>query len=173
MVRTIFATALATLTMSAASASPISSLPTETQAWLATSSDIIVSTEVFPMTQTKQPAVSIRGAQFGGGFIQPTITGTLKNGQEVAIIPLLSGGSMGVADALVFTKLHGHRKFVGDLPTPGGHLLVNLTAGMIQTSVAIYGMGDSMATPSKRYVTRYSLNGIRLVRVSGREVSTK
>ena len=173
MNRSLLALGLAAACTAATIASPTSSLSPETQAWLATSPKIVVRMDTMLTMQTEQPTVSIRGNQFGGGFIEPTINGTLKNGQAVAIIPLHSGGSMGVADALVFTKLGGKRKFVGDLPTPGGHLLITVSDGMIQTSVAMHEMGDSMATPSKRYITKYTLDGIRLVRVRASEESAK
>ena len=173
MNRLLFAFSLAAACSSAALAAPTPRLPPETQAWLATSPNIVVRMETLPAMGILQPIVAIRGNRFGGGFIEPTIHGTLKNGQEVAIIPLLSGGSMGVADALVFTKLGGKRKFVGDLPTPGGHLLITVSDGMIQTSVAMHEMGDSTATPSKRYITKYTLDGIRLVRVRASEESAK
>ena len=148
-----------------ASQSP--ALSADTRAWLGTSPNIVVKMQHSTTAAGLRPFVSIVGNQFGGGYIQPTVVGLLKNGQEVIIIPLDSGGSMHNDDALVFTKINGVRRFVGDLPTPGGHLIVEIKGGYIRTSTLAYSAGVQIG----QHVVDYTLNGIRLVQVSERVVT--
>lgn len=105
---------------------------------------------------------TVKGAS-SGGFVWPdTIDdGYLANGQEVLIVPLLSGGTGGVYTTLLWTRLDGAWKFVGYIPSDG-HLLVTLQGGKINVVRPIYKASDARCCPSKRSVEVDTLDGIVL-----------
>lgn len=108
---------------------------------------------------------AVRGTSVGG-FINPASEddGFLANDREVLVIPLISGGSGGVFDALLYTRSGtGAFRFVGYVPSPQGHLLIYLNGGRIIVRTPIYKSGDAECCPSSEHWKIYTLNGIRLV----------
>jgi len=113
--------------------------------------------------------VRVRGSEVAG-YASPDFAthGFLRNGQEIVAIPLASGGSMGVAASLIFTVVDGHRRFVGYLPSPQGHLDVSIREGRLEQSTPIYGPKDPNCCPSRHRIEAFLLHGIRLVKVDER-----
>ena len=92
--------------------------------------------------------------------------GYLKNGQDLLIVPLGSGGSGGVFYALLFTGVTSSRpRFVGYVPSTGGHLDAHIAEGRLVVSTPNYGPGDPNCCPSGHTVTTYALNGITLAKI--------
>ena len=111
--------------------------------------------------------VRVRGTDVAGYLVPEYAThGFVSNGQEVLVIPIASGGSMGVNSALIFTTYSGRRRFVGYIPGPQGHLSISITEGLIETSSPIYLEGDANCCPSRNRVATFRLTGIRLTKVS-------
>ena len=99
------------------------------------------------------------------GYVNPDIgitQGTLANGQKVVAAPLLSGGSMGAPYALLYTQVHGAWKYVGYLPSPGGHIGVDVKNGQLVVKTPEYGPSDPNCCPSHILVEYDTLNGITL-----------
>jgi len=147
-----------------ASAAPLSAATqAEVDGWLATSPEIVRTTEQSPAGKPST-FVRVRGAQ-SGGFVLPEIAqrGYLANDQEVMIVPLPSGGSGGVFTTLLFTTYQGRRQFVGYVPSRGGHLSIMLEEGNLLIRTPIYGPGDPNCCPSTLHYERATLKGIKLV----------
>jgi hypothetical protein len=105
------------------------------------------------------------------GHINPEIDdyGFLKTGEDLLIVPLPSGGSGGVFDALLFTNVKSHTpRFIGYVPSPNGHLDTYISQGQLVVSTPNYGQGDSSCCPSRRTITTYSISGITMIKVSSR-----
>src|SRR6266852_2629019 len=88
-------------------------------AWLASSPKIV---------REKPPAsaangsryITVKGVDESTGWFDPSLVtdGFLADGQRVMIVPIDSGGSGGVFTALLFTRIGGMTRFVGNLPSP-------------------------------------------------------
>jgi hypothetical protein len=138
----------------------------ELGAWLTSTTRLDVLSHG-PDSSIPHRFVRVRGTDVAGYLVPEYVThGFVSNGQEVLVIPIASGGSMGVNSALVFTPYSGRRRFVGYIPGPQGHLSISITEGSIETSSPIYLQGDANCCPSRSRVTTFRLTGIRLTRVS-------
>ena|SRR5215469_13044808 len=107
---------------------------------------------------------SVRGTTVQG-FVNETIEddGFLANGQEVLIVPLVSGGSGGVFNTLLYTRSgHDPYRFVGYVPSKDGHLDVYLDEGRLIVVTPVYKDSDAQCCPSSRSVKAYTLDGIKL-----------
>jgi len=81
-------------------------------AWLATAPNVV--REKSPGGPEKGPRyVSVKGMR-GSGWLDPDLItdGYLANGQRVMIVPIDSGGTGGVFNALLFTQIGGATRFV-------------------------------------------------------------
>jgi hypothetical protein len=98
------------------------------------------------------------------GYINTTIVddGYLANGQEVLIVPLVSGGSGGIFYTLVWTKISGAWQFVGYIPSGSGHLSVTIEEGSLVVVTPIYASGDAQCCPSGHHNQIETLDGIKL-----------
>ena len=137
----------------------------QVRSWLASSAQIVRSNEVPPRGSSVKHAIELRGSDVRG-WVVPSLAldGALVNGQEVMVLPLVSGGSGGVFTALLFTKLGGKARFVGYVPSPNGHLDIALDDGMLLIRTPIYGPGSGgNCCPSDFHFERATLRGIRLV----------
>ena len=139
----------------------------EVTSWLATTTSV-VRTSPPPGTPRDPRAmyVSVVGANVEGS-IDPAEArrGFLKNNQEVMIVPIESGGTGAVFDALLFTRLGSRTRFVGIIPSPDGHLHVALTDGLIVVRTPIYKAGDPNCCPSGFHWERDTLRGLKLVKL--------
>jgi hypothetical protein len=110
--------------------------------------------------------VSVAGSNVEGSIDPAEASrGVLKNNQEVMIVPIDSGGTGAVFDALLFTRLGGRTQFVGIIPSPDGHLHVALTGGVIVVRVPIYKTGDPNCCPSGFHWEHDTLRGLRLIKL--------
>jgi hypothetical protein len=97
--------------------------------------------------------------------------GLTREGTEILIVPLPSGGSGGVFTTLIFANPRTRRpNLVGKLDSTG-HLGVFLSTGRINAVTPIYGPNDPQCCPSGQKTVRYRLAGAKLVKID--EFSTK
>lgn len=139
----------------------------EINGWLATTTKVVrIQPPPGMHLDRGAPYVSVVGANVEGA-IDPAeaLRGVLKNGQEVMIVPIESGGSGAVFDTLLFTRLGGRTRFVGIIPSPNGHLHVALTGGVIVVRVPIYKSGDPNCCPSGFHWEHDTLRGLRLIKL--------
>lgn len=117
-------------------------------------------------TDVKLPCVAVKKTDVYG-YINRSIVdnGTLSNGQEVLIVPILSGGTGGVFATLLFTRYAGKTRFVGYIPSPSGHLGVHVSEGRLYVVTPVYAVGDAQCCPHAHHTADYTLRGIRLVLV--------
>lgn len=107
---------------------------------------------------------AVRGTNVSG-FVNLEIEddGILSNGQEVLIVPLVSGGSGGVFDALLYTRYGSDPfRFVGFVPSESGHLMIFLNEGRLVVETPIYKRDDAQCCPSGHKWKAYTLNGTRM-----------
>lgn len=133
----------------------------QVDAWLASSPQIVRTTERV-MGETRE-RVEVSGANGGYVFPGEARRGVLAEGQPVMIVLLPSGGSGGVFTTLLFTQRSGRTRFVGYVPSAGGHLDVTLDHGTLLIRTPVYGPGDANCCPSKLHYERATLRGLRLV----------
>jgi hypothetical protein len=89
--------------------------------------------------------------------------GFLRDGREVLIIPLSSGGSGGVFATLLYTRKNEARfRFVGYVPSATGRMGVSVTSGELLVVTPISLPNEPNCCPSKHLYERYTLDGIRL-----------
>jgi hypothetical protein len=137
----------------------------EVNGWLAATTKIV---RIRPPAGLRPDAnleyVSIAGTDVEGS-IDPADArrGFLKNRQEVMIVPVESGGTGAVFDALLFTRLGGRTRFVGIIPSPNGHLHVAISGGAIVVRLPIYKTGDPNCCPSGFHWEHDTLRGLKLV----------
>jgi hypothetical protein len=140
---------------------------TDVNGWLATTTKIV---RIRPPAGLRSDAnveyVSVAGTDIEGS-IDPADArrGFLKNGQEVMIVPVESGGTGAVFDALLFTRLGGRPRFVGIIPSPNGHLHVAISGGAIVVRLPIYKTGDPNCCPSGFHWEHDTLRGLQLVKL--------
>jgi hypothetical protein len=135
--------------------------------WLATTTKVVrVSPPPGTRLESQSVYVSVVGANVEGS-IDPAEArrGILKNNQEVMLVPIESGGSGGIFDTLLFTRLGGRTQFVGIIPSPGGHLDVAVEGGVIVVRVPIYKAGDPNCCPSGFHWERDTLHGLKLIKL--------
>jgi len=110
-----------------------------------------------------------------GGFVAPEYDdyGFLRTGADLLIVPLESGGSGGIFDALLFTGLKKRPHFIGYVPSVSGHLLIRIAAGTIEVTTPNYGPRDPNCCPSSETDTRYTLDGIRLKKIDERTTNPR
>lgn len=123
-------------------------------------------TQTPPMPDSNgRPEFHAAGAQFGG-YVSPELVddGFLANGQEVLIVPLLSGGSGGVFTTLLWTRTTsgGAWKFAGPLQSGAGHLAVYIASGKINVVTPIYRGNDPNCCPSNHHHEIETLEGTKL-----------
>lgn len=122
-------------------------------------------TQTPPMPDSDgRPEYQVAGAQLGG-FVSPEFVddGFLANGQEVLIVPLLSGGSGGVFTTLLWTRAGaGAWKFAGPLQSGAGHLAVYIVGGKINVVTPIYKGNDPNCCPSNHHREIVTLQGTKL-----------
>jgi hypothetical protein len=155
------------LVLAASTAVGASTTQAELDRWLASSPQIVPSKQrdLRPDSNLKQQ-VEIRGSRDVSGWVSPSasVAGSLANGQRVMIVPLISGGSGGTFETLLFTHLGGRTRFVGYVPSPNGHLDVAIDHGALLIRTPIYGPGSGgNCCPSELHYERATLRGIRLV----------
>ncbi len=141
------------------------------------SADVIPKTLLYAtlastaQVQQKNPPVASNGMRFytvkgteANGFVSTDSNdyGFLKNGEDLLVVPLVSGGSGGVFTTLLFTSIHQHPKFIGIIPSPNGHLEVSITEGLIDVRTPNYDNGAPNCCPSSRTDTIYELDGTKL-----------
>ena len=112
-----------------------------------------------------RPEYQVAGAQMGG-FVSPELVddGFLANGQEVLIVPLLSGGSGGVFTTLLWTRTAngGAWKFVAPLQSGAGHLAVYIVSGKLNVITPIYVGNDPNCCPSNHHHEIDTIQGTKL-----------
>jgi hypothetical protein len=122
-------------------------------------------TQTPPMPDSDgRPEYQVAGAQLGG-FVSPELVddGFLANGQEVLIVPLVSGGSGGVFTTLLWTRTGGGAwEFVGPLQSGAGHLAVYILSGKLNVVTPIYVGNDPNCCPSNRRHEIDTLQGTKL-----------
>lgn len=131
--------------------------------WLASSPQIVRTMRQAPDGR-QHVHVDVDGAD--GGFVasDEAVEGVLATGQAVMVVPLLSGGTMGINTTLLFTTLGGKTRFVGYVPSQNGHLDVRIDHGALLIRTPIYGPGSGgNCCPSDFHYERTTLRGIRLV----------
>ena len=109
---------------------------------------------------------SLRGVS-PGGFVQPTTVddGFLANGQELLIVPLITGGSGGGFTTLLWARRAGPWSFVGSLQSGSGHLAVYLQNGQINVVTPIYEGNAPNCCPTKHHHATYALSGTKLMKL--------
>lgn len=119
------------------------------------------------MPDVHLPCVGVKGTHVYG-YINRSIVdnGTLSNGQEVLVVPIVSGGSGGVFDTLLYTEFAGKTRFVGYIPSVSGHLDVHVSEGRLLVVTPVYGQGDAQCCPHAHHTVEYTLRGVRLVMIS-------
>jgi hypothetical protein len=122
-------------------------------------------TQMPPMPDSNgRPEYQVAGAQLGG-FVSPEFVddGFLANGQEVLIVPLVSGGSGGVFTTLLWTRTGGGAwKFVGPLQSGAGHLAVYIVSGKLNVITPIYVGNDPNCCPSNHHHEIDTIEGTKL-----------
>jgi hypothetical protein len=93
-----------------------------------------------------------------------SVDGYLSSGQEVMVVPLGSGGSGGVFDALLFIRLGGKIRFVSYIPS-NGHLDIFLVDGILRVTTPNYRNGDPNCCPASHHYEIDTLHGIRLIKI--------
>lgn len=139
----------------------------EMHSWLASTTNVVRVAPPGGMRLTPRAEyLRIAGTNVEG-WIDPDEArrGTLSNGQAVMIVPVESGGSGAMFDALVFTRLAGRPRFVGIIPSPNGHLDVTLSHGAIVVRTPIYRAGDANCCPSGFHWERDTLRGTKLIKL--------
>lgn len=136
--------------------------------WLATSKAIAHLSPPSGTVASMQhrPYVSVRGVLGATGWIDPgdVTDGYLADGaQRVMMLPIESGGSGDVFTALLFTQVDGRVRFVGTLPSAGGHLDAYLDGGRIVVRTPVYAASDPNCCPSAQHYRRATLHGTTLV----------
>lgn len=103
------------------------------------------------------------------GYVNPGIEddGYLSNGQEVLIVPLVSGGSGGIFDSLLYTRTGSVPfRFVGYVPSESGHLLIYINGGQLIVQTPTYKPDDPQCCPSGHEWKAYTLDGIHMRQVT-------
>jgi hypothetical protein len=100
------------------------------------------------------------------GYLDPTIVdyGYQRDGADVLIVPLPSGGSGGVFTTLIFTRVRTKPAYAGKIESQG-HLDVFLAQGVINARTPVYGPHDPQAAPSGHKTVRYRVRGTNLIQV--------
>lgn len=99
------------------------------------------------------------------GFVVPSLVdeGRLRNGRELLVVPLDSGGSGQVFGALVWTRAAGEPwRFAGSVPSPNGRLAIRIEGGVLVAALPEYGPGDPDCCPSRHRYERFTLDGRKL-----------
>lgn len=110
-----------------------------------------------------RPEFQVKGAE-GAGFVMPELVddGFLANGQEVLIVPLVSGGSGGIFTTLLWTRVGNAWNFVGPLQSGAGHLAVYIVSGKLNVVTPIYKANDPNCCPSAHHREIETLQGTKL-----------
>lgn len=166
MMRRVVACASLLLTVpAAAGAATLAQL----DAWLATSPKIVrqapprgAATSAFGK---RARYVRVAGSDTASGWVDPAevTDGFLADGRRVMAVPIESGGSGGVFTALLFTQVGGTTRFVGTIPSVGGHLSVSVNGGHLLIQTPVYGANDPNCCPSALHFECATLRGTRLV----------
>lgn len=116
-----------------------------------------------PLPTSRFRYIRVRGTQ-AAGYVVPRLVerGRLRNGQEVLIVPLPSGGSGGVFYALLYTRLGSALRFVGYIPARSGHLQLSIRNGELVATTPVYGAMDPNCCPSRHRSEFYTLRGLHL-----------
>lgn len=130
--------------------------------WLHSTARIELTRGKLPAGETATVA-SVRGTGVSGfiGRPQDALDGHLANGQEIMVLPLVSGGSGGIFYALLFTRLRSDISFVGYLRS-NGHLFIFLSHGTLHIVRPVYGLNDAQCCPSKHDYQIATLHGTHL-----------
>ena len=102
-------------------------------------------------------------------------TGQMADGRWVGIVPMDSGGSAGIAYALMWVWTNGQAQFVGEIPAENnglGHLSMSVENGEIQLRWPVLAPKDAPCCPSLTRTKRLTLDGIRLRPLSDTTAST-
>jgi hypothetical protein len=94
-----------------------------------------------------------------------TWVGKMADGRWVGIVPLDSGGSAGIAYALMWVWTDGRAQFVGEIPADNGglgRLSMSIESGEIHLQWPVYGNSDTKCCPSLVRTKVLTLDGIRL-----------
>jgi hypothetical protein len=89
----------------------------------------------------------------------------MADGRWVGIVPLDSGGSTGIAFALMWVWTDGRAQFVGEIPAENGglgRLSMSIKNGEIHLQWPVYGSSDRKCCPSLVRTKILTLDGIRL-----------
>jgi hypothetical protein len=106
------------------------------------------------------PYVNVVGTNgVGGGYadIEEVVRGTLSDGAQVLVVPLISGGSGGVFTQIVFGQRGGAAARYGGYISSGGHLAVAIKNGRIVARLPLYRAGEANCCPSHMLVQTYRL----------------
>jgi hypothetical protein len=143
------------------------------RAWLKTSPQVV--RQKAPMTLDKSMDYVVLQGTTIAGYIDPgsVVRGKLRNGQDVMVVPLVSGGSGGVFYSLLYTVVSAKTRFAGYIPSHDGHLDVRLSGGRLEVRTPVYGPGDANCCPSKFHVEHDTLDGIRLVKLDAHDEAAK
>lgn len=128
------------------------------------------STPRIRLTRGRLPAgsaatvASLDGTTVSGFVSRPdgALDGLLSNGQEVMVLPLVSGGSGGVFYAFLFTRINGVVTFVTALHS-NGHLFTFLLDGALHIETPIYGINDAQCCPSRHDYRIITLHRIQII----------
>ena len=99
------------------------------------------------------------------GFVVPSLVdeGRLRNGRDLLVVPLDSGGSGQVFGALVWTRATGEAwRFAGSVPSPNGRLVIRIEGGVLVAALPDYGPGDADCCPSRHRYERFTVNRQKL-----------
>jgi hypothetical protein len=91
--------------------------------------------------------------------------GRMADGRWVGIVPLDSGGSAGIAYALMWVWTDGRAQFVGEIPAENGglgRLSMSIENGEIHLQWPVYGSSVTKCCPSLVRTKILTLDGIRL-----------
>jgi hypothetical protein len=118
------------------------------------------------------PYVNVRDAPEGtiGGYVVAEYAhdGKLADGTYVLAVPLDSGGSGGIFTQIVFAGAgSGSLSYVGYVDS-GGHLSVQIEAGVIVSELPYYGDNSPNCCPKKYIVQTYTVRNGRLLKLSER-----
>ncbi len=162
MARTLIVVALYVAALFAATEA-VAMTPSELQLWLASTGRV---QRVAAPNGSRLPYVTVTGSPARGFIAGDAVDrGFLRTDQELVIVPLDSGGSAGIAWALLFTRLNGQRRFIGYIPGTGGQLRTFIEAGVLHTVMPVYRDTDPNCCPSRHRYQTYALHGITLTTV--------